>query len=107
VITESADQILGDLEIKARNDDVELPSDIDLVLEIVPQNDGPICGYYFVEHKSRCLFWLEEFDAEPLCRPVKAIVSLSHLRELSLAPITYLCNLLICSVGYEIESQYW
>jgi hypothetical protein len=82
VITESADQILGDLENKARDEGITLPPDIELVLEIVPQAKGPICGYYFVEHKSRCLFWLEEFDAEGICEEIKAVVSLSHLGEI-------------------------
>lgn len=88
VITESADQILGDLVNKTRDENIALSSDIELVLEIVPQDSGPICGYYFVEHRFRCLFWLENFDAEDICGDIKAVVSLSHLR-------------------YEIESQYW
>jgi hypothetical protein len=88
IISESANQILGDLEIKAQDDNIELPSDIELALEIIPTEEGPICGYYFINHKSRCLFWLEEFDAEGICSEINAVVSLSHLR-------------------YEIEAQYW
>jgi hypothetical protein len=80
VITESADQILGDLVNKTRDENITLPSDVELVLEIVPQDSGLICGYYFVEHRSRCLFWLENFDAEDICADIKAVVSLSHLR---------------------------
>ena len=72
---------MGDLESKARDENINLPSDIELVLEIVPWDNEVICGYYFVEHSSRCLFWLEEFDAEGICEEIKAVVSLSHLRE--------------------------
>ena len=84
VITESADQILGDLENKARDLNIMLPSDVELVLEIVPLDSGPICGYYFVEHRSRCLFWLEEFDAGGICEDIKVVVSSCHLGESSL-----------------------
>jgi hypothetical protein len=75
---------LGDLEIKARDDNVELPSDIELALEVVPAEEGPICGYYFINHKSRCLFWLDEFDAGEICSEINAVVSLSHLRKFGL-----------------------
>jgi hypothetical protein len=84
IISESANQILGDLEIKARDDNVELPLDIELALEVVPAEGGPICGYYFINHKSRCLFWLDDFDAGGICSEIKAVVSLSHLRKFGL-----------------------
>ena len=80
VITESADQILGDLVNKTRDENITLPDDIELALEIVPQDGGPICGYYFVDHGSRCLFWLDEFDAGDICSEIKAVISFSHLR---------------------------
>ena len=84
VITESADQILGDLENKARDENIELAPDVELVLEIFPQEENLLCGYYFVEHSSRCLFWLEDFDAEEICQKTQVVVSLSHLRESAL-----------------------
>ena len=85
MITESAHHILGDLENKVRDESIMLPPDIDLVLEIVPQGDDPpICGYYFVEHRSRCLFWSDDFDAEAICDNIKVVISLSHLRMLGL-----------------------
>lgn len=40
--------------------EVEMPSkDVCLVLEL---RESGRCGYYFVDHKNRCLFWLEEYD---------------------------------------------
>jgi hypothetical protein len=81
VITESANQILRDLKNKAVEENVILPADVELVLEILPQGAEKICGYYFVEHSSRCLFWLEEFDAEQICGEINVVVSLSHLRQ--------------------------
>ena len=84
VITESANQIWAELDKMARDEGVTLSSDIELVLEIIPQEDDPICGYYFVEHSSRCLFWLEDFDAEEICQKTQVVVSMSHLRESAL-----------------------
>lgn len=43
-----------------RKYEVALPSDISLVLEF--RLSGR-CGYYFVDHETQCLFWLDEFDA--------------------------------------------
>ena len=80
LITECADQILSELEETMQDENISL-LDVELVLELVPWNDEVICGYYFVEHNSRCLFWLHEFDAESLCGVIKVVVSLSHLRK--------------------------
>jgi hypothetical protein len=81
IITESANQLLTDLNNKALAENVTLPNEIELVLEIRTQDTDKICGYYFVEHSSRCLFWLEEFDAEGICDEIKVVVSMSHLRK--------------------------
>ena len=83
VITESADQILSDLVNKTRDKNITLPSDVELILEIVSRDSDPIFGYYFVEHRSWCLFWLDEYDAEEICSNIKVVVSLSHLHMLS------------------------
>jgi hypothetical protein len=91
-ITESADKVLSDLQNKALNDNIVLPDDVELVLEIVPEGAENICGYYFVEHRSRCLFWLEEFDAGWICNDVAAVVSSSHLRKLVTTPTNLLFN---------------
>ena len=92
IITESSDQILGELENMARDKNVTLPPGVELVLEIIPLKDDFICGYYFVNHNSRCLFWLQEFDAEEICDDIRVVVSLSHLRELDLHTRVVTCN---------------
>lgn len=57
------------------------PDDIELVLEVISSGEGLICGYYFVNHERRCLFWLEKFDANALCKDIRVVVSYSHLGE--------------------------
>jgi hypothetical protein len=44
IITESSDQILGELENMARDKNVTLPPGVELVLEIIPFKDDCICG---------------------------------------------------------------
>ena len=53
----------------------------ELVLEIVEMDGSKFCGYYFVDHRSKIIFWLEEFDASRICGDVGAVLSHSHLRE--------------------------
>lgn len=58
---------------------VVVPYGYDLVLEVIPSEDA--CGYYFADHNTRSLFWLEDFDASLVCGNVHVVVSLSHLRK--------------------------
>ncbi|KAF7986293.1 hypothetical protein HWV62_35236 [Athelia sp. TMB] len=87
IVDQTAKKILA---LLSEVDDPKVQSiKYDLVLEIVPLPDGNvIVGYYFADHASRLLFWMDEFDASPICSEIKCVVSISHLR-------------------LEIESQYW
>ena len=58
--------------------------DYDLVLELKPTEDGPNqWHYYFVDHDSRALFWLHDFDATELVAEVTSISSDSPKFSLS------------------------
>ncbi|KII87564.1 hypothetical protein PLICRDRAFT_42066 [Plicaturopsis crispa FD-325 SS-3] len=59
-----------------------------LVLEIFPSEDSMVCGYYFVNHKHQCLFWVETFNAEYLLTDVHATIEPSHF-------------------NHVMETQYW
>jgi len=65
--------------------EVILPAGACLVLEF---RQSGRCGYYFVDHAKRCLFWLEEFDA---------MVFLDQVRVKFTPPL----------VGQEMKSLYW
>ncbi|KAF7316552.1 hypothetical protein MIND_00174500 [Mycena indigotica] len=54
-----------------------LPPDTEIELLIEPEENGE-CGYYFVDHSNRVLFWLEMCDTGTLQLP--EIVSASHLK---------------------------
>lgn len=77
-----ADQLYSD----ARADpNVEITSKTELVVEDI---DESTCGYYFVEQDTRCIFWLEQFDAELLFENIRGVRNMGHIK-------------------YAIEAQYW
>jgi hypothetical protein len=57
---------------------------VDLVLELknndTPASSATVCLYYFVNHNSRCLFWLHESDIKRVLSDCKGVRSLSHIR---------------------------
>jgi hypothetical protein len=69
--------------------------DAELVLEITPDDQGMLqCGYYFVDHQTRSLFWLEEFEAEDLTYEIKGLSSAAHLSTRITFSFAFLSNLL-------------
>jgi hypothetical protein len=68
-----ADQLYSD----ARADpNVEITSKTELVVEDI---DESTCGYYFVEQDTRCIFWLEQFDAELLFENIRGVRNMGHI----------------------------
>lgn len=57
---------------------------VDLVLELksdgASDSSATVCCYYFVNHNSRCLFWLHESDIKDVLSDCKGVESLSHIR---------------------------
>lgn len=59
----------------------------DLVLDLSPtankDRGGYVCGYYFVNHKERSIFWLQQYPASGLdyWRPEAGHKSKLHLSE--------------------------
>jgi hypothetical protein len=73
--------LLQELESDPKREEAQLAmKQVDLVLEIKKAPDGKsiICGYYFANHRDRCLFWLDEFDAEDVLSDCKGIKTIFH-----------------------------
>ncbi|KAG2069099.1 hypothetical protein BDR04DRAFT_1102030 [Suillus decipiens] len=52
---------------------------VDLVVE--PKcfdGESVICCYYFVNHRDRCLFWLDDFNPKEITSECKGVQNLSH-----------------------------
>ncbi|KAA1477115.1 hypothetical protein DENSPDRAFT_875059 [Dentipellis sp. KUC8613] len=61
----------------------------DRVMEITPGEDGGMnWRYYCIEHETRSMFWIEDYDCELLTYDLKGVTSMAHLK-------------------LTIESNYW
>ncbi|KAI9509043.1 hypothetical protein F5148DRAFT_815641 [Russula earlei] len=71
-------------------DQLSIPSqNYDLVLDIMPTEDDRISwSYYYACHETRCLFWLETYDASYMISELSGVKSPAH-------------------VGHRLESLYW
>lgn len=70
------------LELAVKQEKLNLDiTQVDLVLELKSDDEsGSVCWYYFVNHNSRCLFWLHESDVEDVLSDCKGVESLAHIR---------------------------
>ncbi|KAF9453392.1 hypothetical protein P691DRAFT_695106 [Macrolepiota fuliginosa MF-IS2] len=50
-----------------------IPEMSDLVLELYRERDPWMCGYYFVHHLTRSIYWLEEANLEFQCEAIKQV----------------------------------
>ena len=55
--------------------------DYDLVLDIVETKDKTTRQYYFVDHNTRTLFWLELYDMTRLLDDTRGVEEPSHISE--------------------------
>jgi hypothetical protein len=72
-------QIFEEME---RNETTQTRIDADahIVLERMECDGKPAqCGYYFVNHKARSLFWLEDFDIKHLLQDVRGARCPRHI----------------------------
>ena len=63
-----------------RDDKLSIPSDYDLVLDIMPTRDKRIqWSYYYACHKTLCLFWLEGYDGDYMISELPGVDCLAHV----------------------------
>jgi len=83
------------------------------MLELTENEEtGFRCNYYFVDHSSRSVFWLDNFIFSEvsgfyICATVKGVTSPSHIRMLCCFPSHCSLAHYFDYIGHEIESQYW
>ncbi|KAK0195992.1 hypothetical protein F5146DRAFT_313295 [Armillaria mellea] len=85
-------EYLTDIYRFIRENHIIIPANADLVFELVrdPDSGEQCCAYYFANHDTRSVFWLDDFEGSYLITwdEVKGVTEPSH-------------------VGLEIEAQYW
>ena len=82
----------------------------DLVLDIRP-NERQVgrkqWSYYYACHETRCLFWLETYDATKLTSVLYGVKSPAHISALHLSSSTHSLFPLIQYAGHLLEYLYW
>ena len=74
-----------------RNDELSIPSkNYDLVLDIMVTEDERISwSYYYACHDTRCLFWLETYDASFMISELFGVRSPAHVSTLYLSRLVF------------------
>ena len=90
-------------------DKLSIPSkDYDLVLDIMVTDDERISwSYYYACHESRCLFWLETYDASYMISELFGVKSPAHVSTLELSHSSFPRFPLILCAEHRLESLYW
>jgi len=91
------------------HDGLAIPSkDYDLALDIMPSEDGRIqWSYYYACHETRCLFWLDTYDATHMISELFGVKSPAHVSALQISPS--ICSLfpLTWCAEHRLEALYW
>lgn len=100
---------LDDIDDFLRVHNIQRSPRDDLVLELVKQDDGKIeTSYYFANHDTRVIYFLDEFDAcnLPVWPEVQGVTSPTHISAFfAISQITV--SMSSSSSEHEIEVQYW
>ena len=79
----------------------------DMVLDITRNEDNKTqWSYYYACHDTRCLFWLDQYDATFITSELDGVGSLAHLSASQAFRICALFSL-IRRTGHRLESLYW
>jgi hypothetical protein len=92
-----------------RHGALEIPSiDYDLVLNIMPTEGGRVeWSYYYACHKTRCLFWLDPYDASHMISEVYCVTSPAHVSESQILSSILPPFPLTWSAEHRLEALYW
>jgi hypothetical protein len=81
ILREEMEDFYHYLQRILRYDEVDISStNYDLTLDIVPSEDGRIqWSYYYACHETRCLFWLDTYDATHMISELFGVKSPAHV----------------------------
>ena len=107
-------QVITDIEIfiEKHHEHIHwIPEKTDLVLDLNWVEDCYVTHYYFADHESRIVFFLDEFlsDNLPHWSEIKGVSSGTHLRMSSLSEQSNDTSSLfhIRDLEQALETQYW
>jgi hypothetical protein len=74
---ELVEAFIGQINILSNGKDTKR---LELVVELLHDDDVTNCGYYYADHESRSLLWLEEHDISDHLSQIKGAKSSPHIR---------------------------
>jgi len=80
-------QVISKIDLFMKKHYIQIPGKNDLVLDLNWVEDCYVAHYYFADHESRIVFFLDEFlsDNLPHWTEIKGVSSGTHLRMSSLS----------------------
>ena len=87
------------------HDEVVMPSkEYDLALDIMPMEDGRVrWSYYYACHETRCLFWLDTYDATHMISELAGVKSPAHVSASQISSLNYILFPLTTSGSQSID----
>ena len=109
VLREEMEDFYHYLQRILRHDGVVIPSiNYDLALDIMPSEDGRIqWSYYYACHDTRCLFWLDTYDATYVISELFGVRSPAHVSESPILSSIYSLFPLTWRTEHRLEDLYW
>ncbi|PIL31933.1 hypothetical protein GSI_06637 [Ganoderma sinense ZZ0214-1] len=88
------------MDILIEAEDLVLPEDYEIFITVAADNDG--CKYYFVDHTTRTVFWLEEIDPGRHGLELAQVCSITHMHQLTSDDSTFPYSAEQCKQYLEI-----
>ena len=97
-LEEEMEELYTYLQQIVQVDGLTIPSkDYDLGLDIMPHGDNKIAwSYYYACHETRCLFWLERYDATHITSELDGVESPAHLSTSKASVLRSVFTNLVC-----------
>ena len=91
VLREEMEDFYHYLQRILQHEGLVIPSkNYDLALDIMPSDDGRIqWSYYYACHDTRCLFWLDPYDATHMIAKLFGVKSPAHVSESPISSSIY------------------
>jgi len=71
------------------------------------KKDSEECGYYFVDHEKRVIFWFQDHKSDLLMCNIRGVERKSHVSEFFRQVLSIQAFVTVSLPGYALESQYW
>ena len=108
VLREEIEDFYHYLQNTVQHDGVDNPSaNYDLALDISPEDGRIVWSYYYACHETRCLFWLDTYDATHMLSELFGVNSPTHVSTSQISSSVFSLFPLTWCTEHRLESLYW